>query len=143
MKNQRRGLPAISTEIAQIKCEQELFRVTGLLIALLRHKHEGRAFIPAQLAQDSQHLGVHHQFIPELRTLRITVVGRDGQPIKEVLDKSDLELSGAENPVNTEFDSESQPEPPPEPLNCSGDWHKQTDALGLRCPLCGRSDKVL
>lgn len=115
---------------------QQLSQLAGILCALLKEKHQGRAFLAMSSLGELANWQVNFQPLPELGTMRLQLLTPNGQPFAPAVEQEKPAVS--ENALPTEAAkvvTETAPSAP-----CASDWHK--DGIGLRCPDCGSIERV-
>lgn len=118
------------------KQSQQLSQLAGILCALLKEKHEGRAFLKPSALSEVANYQVNFQMLPELGTMRLQLVTPQGQPF---VPPESPASDAAPIPVPKTAEVEAVAEPAPS-APCSSEWHK--DGIGLRCPDCGSVERV-
>jgi len=110
-------------------------QLAAMFAALLIHKHDGLAFVPAKVAHEcygampNANYFVMIDTLPELGTHRIRAMLPNQTPYVPP-EKQEAKVLQMPNAVD------------PEKTDCSSYWHSTKDALGVRCPDCGSNKKV-
>jgi hypothetical protein len=81
-------IPSLRMKLA--RAEHNQMHLASLIIALLKEKHDGQAFIKLDTISsiDKGGYGLNYQALPELGTVKVAVMSREEMPVEKTLDQT-------------------------------------------------------